>query len=95
MTSEDMTERHSKEYSIPSKQVKNDCEDIFKKAVLAQKDCRFSEAEKGYLEVLRIKPDWGQALNALGTVLLDQSRPDEAKKVFKRHIREKTDSECR
>ena len=82
MTNEDVTQRHSKKYSIPSKCTKDDSEHVFKKASFAHKDGRLAEAEKGYLEVLRRKPDWGQVLNALGTVFLDQSRPDKAKKVF-------------
>ncbi|MDL1969155.1 MAG: tetratricopeptide repeat protein [Deltaproteobacteria bacterium] len=84
MTNEDMTPSHSKKYSIPSKRTKNDSEHVFKKASLAHKKGRLAEAGKGYLEVLRRKPDWGQVLNALGTVFLDQSRPDKAKKVFEK-----------
>jgi predicted TPR repeat methyltransferase len=82
MTNEDVTPRHSKKYSIPSKRTKDDSEHILKKASFAHKEGRLAEAEKGYLEVLKKKPDWGQVLNALGTVFLDQSRPDKAKKVF-------------
>jgi predicted TPR repeat methyltransferase len=82
MTNEDMTPRHSKKYYIPSKRTKDNSEHILKKASLAYKEGRLAEAEKGYLEVLRRKPDWGQVLNALGMVFLDQSRPDKAKKVF-------------
>jgi predicted TPR repeat methyltransferase len=66
------------------KHMKNDFEGIFKKASLAHKEGRFSEAEKAYLEILKEKPDWGQALNALGTVFLDQSQPEKAKKVFEK-----------
>jgi predicted TPR repeat methyltransferase len=62
----------------------NDSERIFNKAALDYKEGRLAEAEKGYLEVLRRKPDWGQALNALGTVFVDQSRSDEARKVFEK-----------
>ena len=82
MTNEDMTPRHSKKYYIPSKRTKDNSEHLLKKASLAYKEGRLAEAEKGYLEVLRRKPDWGQVLNALGMVFLDQSRPDKAKKVF-------------
>ncbi len=84
MTNEDVTPRHSKKYSIPSKRTKDDSEHVLKKASFAHKEGRLAEAEKGYLEVLRRKPDWGQVLNALGTVFLDQSRPDKAKKVFEK-----------
>jgi predicted TPR repeat methyltransferase len=54
------------------------------KASLAHREGRLAEAEKGYREVLRRKPDWGQVLNALGTVFLDQSLTDKAVKVFKK-----------
>jgi predicted TPR repeat methyltransferase len=64
--------------------MKNDSEDIFRKASLALKQGRLAEAEKAYLDILKEKPDSGQALNALGTVYLDQSQPDKAKKVFKK-----------
>ncbi|RZB36626.1 MAG: hypothetical protein SRB2_01928 [Desulfobacteraceae bacterium Eth-SRB2] len=84
MTNEDVTQRNKKKYSIPSKFTKDDSEDVFKKASLAQKEGRLAEAEKGYLEVLRRKPDWGEVLNALGTVFLDQFQPDKAKKVFEK-----------
>jgi Tfp pilus assembly protein PilF len=84
MTNEDVTSRLSQKYSIPSKRTKDDSEDILKKASLAHMEGRLREAEKGYLEVLRKKPDWGQVLNALGTVFLDQSQPDKAKKVFEK-----------
>ena len=84
MTNEDVTPRLSQKHSIPSKRTKDDSEHILKKASLAHMEGRLAEAEKGYLEVLRRKPDWGQVLNALGTVFLDQSRPDKAKKVFEK-----------
>ena len=64
--------------------LKDDSEHILKKASLAHKEGRLAEAEKGYLEVLRKKPDWGPVLNALGMVFLDQSKPDKAQKVFKK-----------
>jgi len=84
MTNEDVTPRHSKKHSIPSKHTKDDSEHVLQKASLAHKEGRLAEAEKGYLEVLIRKPDSGQVLNALGTVFLDQSRPDKAKKVFEK-----------
>jgi predicted TPR repeat methyltransferase len=67
-----------------AKHMKNDFKDNFKKASLAHKEGRLAEAEKAYLDILREKPDWGRVLNALGTVYLDQSRPDKAKKVFEK-----------
>ncbi|MBW1675314.1 MAG: tetratricopeptide repeat protein [Deltaproteobacteria bacterium] len=84
MTNEDVTLRLSQKYSIPSKGTKDDSEHILQKASLAHMEGRLAEAEKGYLEVLRKKPDWGPVLNALGTVFLDQSQPDKAQKVFEK-----------
>jgi predicted TPR repeat methyltransferase len=84
MTNKHMARRHSEKHSIPSQRTKEDSEHVFKKASLAHKEGRLAEAEKGYLEVLRRMPDWGQVLNALGMVFLDQSRPHEAKKVFEK-----------
>ena len=54
------------------------------KASSAHREGRLAAAEKGYLKVLRRKPSWGQVLNALGTVYLDQSQADKAKKIFKK-----------
>ena len=79
-----MTPRRLKKYSIPSKHTKDDSESVLMKASFAHTEGRLAEAEKGYLEVLRRKPDWGQVLNALGTVFLDQSKPDKARKVFEK-----------
>ncbi len=79
-----MTPRRLKKYSIPSKHTKDDSESVLMKASFDHKEGRLAEAEKGYLEVLRRKPDWGQVLNALGTVFLDQSQPDKARKVFEK-----------
>ena len=79
-----MIPRHSKKHSSPSKHMKDDFESVLMKASFAHREGRLAEAEKGYLEVLRRKPDWGQVLNALGTVFLDQSRPDKARKVFEK-----------
>jgi predicted TPR repeat methyltransferase len=64
--------------------MKNDREHIFKQAVLAHEEGRLEDAEKAYLEILSENPDSGSVLNALGTVLLDQSQPDNAKKVFEK-----------
>ena len=38
----------------------------------------------GFLKVLRRKPEWGQVLNALGTVYLDQSQQDKATRCFEK-----------
>jgi len=84
MTNEDVTPRRLQKYSIPSKRTKDDSEHILQKASLAHREGRLGEAENGYLEVLRKKPDWGPVLNALGTVFLDQCQPDKAQKVFEK-----------
>jgi len=63
---------------------KGNYESVLMKASAAHREGRLAEAEKGYREVLRRKPDWGQVLNALGTVFLEQSQPDKARKVFKK-----------
>ena len=72
-----MTCKIKREGSINSEQ-------ILRNASSAHKEGRLAEAEKGYREVLRKKPGWGPVLNALGTVLLDQCRPDKARKVFEK-----------
>jgi predicted TPR repeat methyltransferase len=64
--------------------MQSDSEGIFEKASLAHKEGRLADAEKAYLNILKAEPDSGEALNALGTVFLDQSRPDKARKVFER-----------
>ena len=79
-----MTPRYSKKYYLPTKRTKDDFDAVLIKASLAHREGRLAEAEKGYREVLRRKPDWGQVLNALGTVFLDQSLMDKAVKVFKK-----------
>ncbi|MDY6837989.1 MAG: tetratricopeptide repeat protein [Thermodesulfobacteriota bacterium] len=84
MTNEDVASRLSKKYSMPWKDRADDSEHILKKASLAHREGRLGDAEKGYLEVLRKKPHWGPVLNALGTVFLDQSQRDRARKVFEK-----------
>jgi predicted TPR repeat methyltransferase len=64
--------------------MKNDTEGLFKKASLSHKEGRLAEAEKAYLELLKETPDSGPVLNALGTVYLDRSQPDKAKKIFEK-----------
>jgi predicted TPR repeat methyltransferase len=81
-----MTKRHLKKSHQP-KRKEYDFESILMKASFAHRGGRLSEAEKGYREVLRRKPDWGQVLNALGTVFLEQAQPDKAEKVFKKATR--------
>lgn len=54
------------------------------KASLAHREGRLTDAEKGYLKVLKKRPRWGQVLNALGTVYLDKGQADKAKVFFKK-----------
>jgi tetratricopeptide (TPR) repeat protein len=75
---------HHKKHSIIDTCTKGDSEDILEKASSAHREGRLAEAEKGYQEALKIRPDWGKALNAIGTLFLDQSRPDKAKKIFEK-----------
>ena len=78
------TKKAALKYSIPSKRRKYTPEHLLKKASLAHREGRLAEAEKGYLEVLKKKPDWGAVLNALGTVFMDQAQQDKAQRVFEK-----------
>jgi len=84
MRNEDLPPSLTQKHSIPSKGREEDSQHILKKASLAHREGRLGEAEKGYLEVLRRKPDWGPVLNALGTVFMDQSQRDKAQKIFEK-----------
>jgi predicted TPR repeat methyltransferase len=66
------------------KDAKDDIEQRLNLLYSAHRKGKLSEAEKGYREILKIKPDWGQALTALGKVFLDQDRPEKAKSVFEK-----------
>ncbi|HKJ65482.1 MAG TPA: tetratricopeptide repeat protein [Desulfopila sp.] len=79
-----MSRHHSKKNSFKARKKKDDYHSILMKASLAQREGRLAEAEKGYLKVLKKKPGWGQVLNALGTVYLDQSQTDKARKCFEK-----------
>jgi len=63
---------------------KDKLEQIFGRYYSAHREGNLSEAEKGYQEILKIRPDWGQALNALGNLYLDQDLPEKAKPVFEK-----------
>ncbi len=65
-----------------SKCFQGDSQSILMRASLDHQEGRLDEAERGYREVLRRTPDWGQVLNALGTVYLDKMQLDKAKKAF-------------
>jgi len=78
------TKKAARKYSIPSKRRKDNLKHLLKNASLAHMEGRLAEAEKGYLEVLRKKPDWGVVLNALGTVFMDQAQMDKAQRVFEK-----------
>lgn len=79
-----MTKKRVKKRSFQPKKAKDDFQSILMKASRAHSEGRLSEAEQGYLKVLKRKPEWGQVLNALGTVYLDQSQPDQAESVFEK-----------
>lgn len=68
------------------KAAKNDFEQMFHKSYTDHKAGRFSKAEKGYRKLLKIKPEWGQPMSALGILYLDQNRPDKAKPLFKKAV---------
>ena len=77
-----MTRNHSKKGPRQSKKQQDDDQAILVKASSAHREGRLAAAEKGYLKVLRRKPYWGQVLNALGTVYLDQAQLHKAKEIF-------------
>ena len=84
-----MTKKHAKprrpeKRSVSGKHTEKSAGHLLKRAISAHREGRFAEAEKGYGEVLKKKPDWGRALNALGVLFLDQSRPDRAKAAFEK-----------
>lgn len=63
---------------------KDNLEQLFKKYYSAHKEGKYSEAEKGYREILKTRPDWSQALNALGSLYLDQDQSNKAKAIFEK-----------
>lgn len=67
--------------------MKKDYERIYKEASLAHRQGRLAEAEKAYLKILKENPDSGTVLNALGTVLLDQSQPEKGRECFEKASR--------
>lgn len=79
-----MTLNRLQRRSSKSKKKKDDYQSILMKASLAHREGRLHEAEKGYLKVLKKRPVWGQVLNALGTVYLDQSRANKAAIYFEK-----------
>jgi len=70
--------------SSKTKKIKDDFQSVLMNASRAHSEGKLSEAEKGYLKVLKTKPAWAQVLNALGTVYLDLSQPAKAQSAFKR-----------
>ncbi|MFA6013292.1 MAG: tetratricopeptide repeat protein [Desulfobacteraceae bacterium] len=66
------------------KDTKDDLEHMFKTYYSAHREGKLSEAEKGYRDILKKRPDWGRALNALGNLFLDQDLPDKAKPLFEK-----------
>ena len=67
--------------------ISTNLEKSFKKYISFHKEGKLSEAEKGYQEILKKSPNWGQALNALGNLYLDQEQPDNAKSIFEKAAR--------
>jgi len=65
---------------------KDNSHHIFKKASSAHGQGQLAKAEKGYRKVLKKRPDWGRALNALGTLFLDQNQPEKAEKIFEKAV---------
>ncbi len=83
-TKKNPMKKRSFKKSRKPKPARYDFETALMQASSAHREGRLAEAEKGYREVLGRKPDWGQVLNALGTVFLGQSRLEEAKQVFQK-----------
>lgn len=79
-----MSNKRFKKSSSKRKKAQDDFQSILVKASQAHSEGRLADAEKGYLKVLRRRPDLGQVLNALGTVYLDLAKPDKAKRVFEK-----------
>ena len=75
---------HQNQYTPSLKRMKNGSEQILKQAAVAQEEGRLADAENAYLEVLKANPDSGSVLNALGTLYLDQSQTDKARKYFEK-----------
>lgn len=63
---------------------KDALEKRFEAYYAAHRQGNLTEAEHGYRELLKQKPQWGQVLTALGNLYLDQDRPDRAKPVFEK-----------
>lgn len=66
------------------KDTKDDLEHMFKTYCSAHREGKLSEAEKGYRDILKKRPAWGRALNALGNLFLDQDLPEKAKPLFEK-----------
>ena len=67
--------------------MENDFKRLRHQAALAHTEGRLAEAEKTYLELLDRDPDSGAALNGLGTLLLDQSKPEKARLYLEKAAR--------
>lgn len=84
ITGTNMANKIFKKRSSAPKKTTDELQSTLMKASRAHSEGRLAEAEKGYLRVLKSKPAWGQVLNALGTVYLDQARAEKAQNAFKR-----------
>jgi len=86
MTNKNMTQPPSGKNSTSKTCPPNDSEHLFRNASSAHRHGRLAEAEKGYQDILKIRPDWGRALNALGTLFLDLNQPEKAGKIFEKAV---------
>jgi predicted TPR repeat methyltransferase len=84
MTNKDKGPHPALKDARPLKGTRDDPGHMLEKASLAHKEGRLAEAKKRYQDVLKKKPDWGRALNRLGTLFLDQSQHEKAKTFFKK-----------
>nr|WP_319494859.1 tetratricopeptide repeat protein [uncultured Desulfobacter sp.] len=66
------------------KAVTENVEQIFQESYISHKAGRFSEAEKGYRQILEITPQWGPAMSSLGLLYLDKDQPDKAIPLFEK-----------
>lgn len=79
-----MSNNPFKKRSYQHNKTKDNIQSLLTKASRAHSEGRLSLAEKGYLKVLKINPEWGQVLNALGTVYQDQGEQEKARSFFEK-----------
>jgi predicted TPR repeat methyltransferase len=69
------------------KETEDHLEHLFHRYYTAHREGRLSDAENGYLDLLKQKPDWGRVLNALGNLFLDRNQPEKARPLFEKATR--------